>query len=32
MYEIDEWEVVCVCNGWVNIYNLGDDFLIFFEG
>lgn len=31
MYETDEWETVRAQNGWVNIYNNGDDFLSFLE-
>jgi len=32
MYETDEWEAVRERNGWVNIYNPGDDFGTFLEG
>jgi putative tricarboxylic transport membrane protein len=31
MYETDEWEAVRAQNGWVNIYNNGDDFKAFLE-
>jgi len=31
MYETPEWEVVRERNGWVNIYNAGDDFTSFLE-
>jgi putative tricarboxylic transport membrane protein len=31
MYETEEWEAVRAQNGWVNIYNNGDDFLSFLE-
>ena len=31
MYETEEWETVRAQNGWVNIYNNGDDFLSFLE-
>ena len=31
MYETDEWEEVRARNGWVNIYNNGDDFRSFLE-
>ena len=32
MYETEEWEAVRERNGWVNIYNAGDDFQTFLEG
>ncbi|PUB19013.1 Bug family tripartite tricarboxylate transporter substrate binding protein [Yoonia sediminilitoris] len=32
MYDTPEWEEVRSRNGWVNIYNNGDDFLTFLEG
>lgn len=31
MYDTEEWETVRAQNGWVNIYNNGDDFLGFLE-
>ncbi len=31
MYDTPEWEAVRARNGWVNIHNSGDDFLIFLE-
>jgi putative tricarboxylic transport membrane protein len=31
MYKTPEWEVVRERNGWVNIYNAGDDFTSFLE-
>ena len=31
MYETPEWEKVRAQNGWVNIYNAGDDFTTFLE-
>lgn len=31
MYDTPEWEAVRAQNGWVNIYNNGDDFLSFLE-
>jgi putative tricarboxylic transport membrane protein len=31
MYDTPEWEEVRARNGWVNIYNNGDDFLSFLE-
>ncbi len=31
MYDTPEWETVRAQNGWVNIYNNGDDFLSFLE-
>ena len=31
MYETEEWETVRAQNGWVNIYNNGDDFGSFLE-
>ena len=31
MYDTEEWETVRAQNGWVNIYNNGDDFLSFLE-
>ena len=31
MYDTPEWEEVRARNGWVNIHNSGDDFLIFLE-
>ncbi len=31
MYDTPEWEEVRARNGWVNIYNNGDDFLTFLE-
>ncbi|MDC1399519.1 tripartite tricarboxylate transporter substrate-binding protein [Yoonia sp.] len=31
MYETEEWETVRTQNGWVNIYNNGDDFRSFLE-
>ncbi len=31
MYETPEWEAVRARNGWVNIYNPGDDFTVFLE-
>jgi len=31
MYETEEWETVRAQNGWVNIYNNGDDFRSFLE-
>lgn len=32
MYDTPEWEEVRARNGWVNIYNNGDDFRTFLEG
>ena len=32
MYDTPEWEEVRARNGWVNIYNPGDDFITFLEG
>lgn len=32
MYDTPEWEAVRARNGWVNIYNNGDDFRAFLEG
>ena len=32
MYDTPEWEEVRSRNGWVNIYNPGDDFITFLEG
>ena len=32
MYDTPEWEEVRARNGWVNIYNNGDDFRAFLEG
>lgn len=32
MYDTPEWEDVRARNGWVNIYNNGDDFKAFLEG
>jgi putative tricarboxylic transport membrane protein len=32
MYDTPEWEEVRGRNGWVNIYNPGDDFVVFLEG
>jgi len=32
MYDTPEWETVRARNGWVNIYNNGDDFRAFLEG
>ena len=32
MYDTPEWEAVRSANGWVNIYNNGDDFRTFLEG
>ncbi len=31
MYKTPEWEAVRERNGWVNIYNAGDDFTSFLE-
>lgn len=31
MYETPEWEAVRARNGWVNIHNSGEDFLVFLE-
>ena len=31
MYKTPEWEAVRARNGWVNIYNAGDDFTVFLE-
>ncbi len=31
MYDTPEWEQVRARNGWVNIYNPGDDFTVFLE-
>jgi len=31
MYDTPEWETVRTRNGWVNIYNAGDDFTAFLE-
>ena len=31
MYETPEWEAVRARNGWVNIFNPGDDFTVFLE-
>lgn len=31
MYDTPEWEEVRARNGWVNIYNSGDDFKVFLE-
>jgi len=31
MYDTPEWEEVRARNGWVNIYNSGDDFRVFLE-
>ena len=31
MYDTPEWETVRARNGWVNIYNNGDDFRVFLE-
>ena len=31
MYDTPEWEAVRARNGWVNIYNNGDDFRVFLE-
>ena len=31
MYKTPEWEAVRARNGWVNIYNPGDDFTVFLE-
>ena len=31
MYDTPEWEEVRARNGWVNIHNSGDDFLVFLE-
>lgn len=31
MYETSEWEEVRARNGWVNIFNPGDDFVVFLE-
>lgn len=32
MYETPEWEAVRARNGWVNIFNPGDEFVTFLEG
>ena len=32
MYTTPEWEAVRARNGWVNIYNPGDEFITFLEG
>lgn len=32
MYDTPEWEEVRARNGWVNIHNSGDDFVVFLEG
>ena len=29
MYKTSEWETVRARNGWVNIYNPGDKFMVF---
>ena len=31
MYETPEWEAVRARNGWVEIFNPGDDFVAFLE-
>ena len=31
MYSTPEWETVRARNGWVNIFNPGDDFVTFLE-
>ncbi len=31
MYDTPEWEVVRARNGWVKIWNPGDDFVTFLE-
>ena len=31
MYDTPEWETVRARNGWVNIYNPGDEFTTFLE-
>ena len=31
MYDTPEWEAVRARNGWVNIFNQGDDFVTFLE-
>ena len=31
MYETEEWEAVRERNGWIDIFNEGDDFVAFLE-